>query len=347
MTTQERIQDLHRLGEKLNEALSASGLSDIDYGLRQTLNTAFLLNPWFDVEMCRKALAAFLPWLEKESLKTWLEAYTLRETKEKKIGIVMAGNIPAVGFHDLLCVLASGHHAHVKYSSSDSVLIPWLFKQLVDINDRWQSCLSIAETKISGAEAFIATGSDNSSRYFEYYFRDKPHLIRKNRTSAAILQGNEDLDFLRKLGEDIFTFYGMGCRSVSKLYVPAGYDFKSFFEAIFPYSSVTANRRYLNNYEYYRAYYLMNLEPVIDNHFLLLRPDSGLFSPPSVLYYEEYHSLSMLREKLEEKKTQLQCLIADSRNFPEALSPSSAQLPGLKDYADGVDTMKFLCALSE
>jgi hypothetical protein len=345
MTLTERIQDLHTLGDRLAAFLAEDSAGTDASRLNEVLKKAEIRNPWFDEAMVRKALSAFLPWLDKQKLGDWMKAYELGNLQPKKVGIIMAGNVPAVGFHDLLCVLIAGHRAMVKLSSDDAVLIPWLMSLLFEINPAWESRIQFHEQKLGPADAVIATGSNNSSRYFEYYFRNIPTLIRKSRSSAAILTAKESSQWLEILGADIFTYYGMGCRSVSKLFVPQGYDFKPFFEAIFPYQIVTQNRRYLNNYEYYRAYYLMNLEPLLDNHFLLLKKDEGWASPPAVLFYEYYDHLQQVSEKLESNRESIQCLIADAGLIPSALPPGSSQNPSLLDYADGVDTMNFLCSL--
>lgn len=346
MKAEERIQDLENLGTRLNALLKASPDDAAAAGFSETLRKAGIQNPWFDQEMSRKALSAFLPWLRKETLEEWLQQYPLPKDHQARVGIIMAGNIPAVGFHDVLCVLASGHHAVLKFASDDSVLIPFLLDLLYQINPAWQSRVSLVEQKLPDTDALIATGSNNSSRYFEYYFRNKPSLIRKSRSSVAVLKGDENSTWLQTLGEDIFSFYGMGCRSVSKVFVPRDYDFTPFFEAIFPYSHVTANRRYLNNYEYYRAYYLMNLEPLLDNHFLLLKRDEGFASPPSVLYFETYNDLSEVKQKINLHREQIQCVVGDAALVEGALMPGTTQQPRIYDYADGVDTMAFLCSLS-
>lgn len=346
MTKEDRIEDLAKLGQRLHDILTADRGSSEQVALREMLQKANVQNPWFDEAMSSKALHAFLPWLKSAALKDWLGKYSLQHLKPSKIGIIMAGNIPAVGFHDVLCVLASGHHAVLKFASDDSILIPWLLGLLKQINPYWENQISIFEGKIPDVDAIIATGSNNSSRYFEYYFRHIPSLIRKSRSSAAILTGNEGSAWLEKLGEDIFTYYGMGCRSVSKLFVPEGYDFNTFFEAVFPFSSVTSNRRYFNNYEYYRAYYMMNLEPLLDNHFMLLKRDEGFASPPSVLFFEGYRSTEEVNLKLQQNASQVQCVVGDKLISPGALAPGLSQHPSLEDYADGTDTMAFLCSLS-
>jgi hypothetical protein len=345
MTPEERINDLHELGDRLAVILDGTAEAGVQSGFKHAMQQAFIKNPWFDEEMSRKAISAVLPWLSRDALKAWLSAYPVEKVQPKRVGIIMAGNIPAVGFHDLLCVLAAGHHAVVKYATDDAVLIPWMMELLSAVNPAWESRISRTENKLPEVDAVIATGSNNSFRYFEYYFRNKPSLLRKSRSSAAVLSGTESSEWLQQLGEDIFSYYGMGCRSVSKLFVPDSYDFKPFFEAIFPFSSITANRRYLNNYEYFRAYYLMNLEPLLDNHFLLLKRDDGFASPPAVLFYEEYESIQQVKNKLKTFEEQLQCVVADPAVIDKALPPASSQKPGLSDYADGVDTMSFLCSL--
>jgi hypothetical protein len=253
----------------------------------------------------------------------------------------LAGNIPLVGFHDFLSVLITGHKALIKTSSNDQHLLPFLAKYLIAVEPEFADAITFTEGKLEGFDAVIATGSNNTARYFEYYFKDKPAIIRKNRNSAAILTGNESREELVGLGEDIFRYFGLGCRNVSKLFVPQGYDFKNFFEAIYEYKDVIFYDKYANNYDYNKAVFLMSNFKLLDNEFLTIKEDSGYASPISSVFYEYYDNLDTLKQKLEAEQDQLQCVV--SNKLTENSIPfGQTQKPGLLDYADNVDTIAFL-----
>jgi len=263
--------------------------------------------------------------------------------KEKQIpfrvGLVMAGNIPAVGFHDLLCVLASGNQAVCKLSSDDEVLIPFLTDILARVEPAFGGQSKFVG-RVSDVDAVIATGSNNSARYFEYYFRHHPHIIRHNRNGVAVISGDESVEELGRLGQDIFTYFGMGCRSISKLFVPSGYDFSQFFSVTERFSEVMQHNKYMNNYDYHRALFLLNNEAFLTNNFLSLRQNTAIASPVSVLHYDYYVSRMEVERYLEMEAEKIQCVVGKGY-----LPFGTAQAPGLSDYADGVDTMKFLCGL--
>lgn len=276
--------------------------------------------------------------LRAESVNRWAEICggLPKKYTGKRVGIVAAGNIPMVGFHDVLCTLVAGHLPVVKLSGQDRHLLPAVFayfeKSLglpVDID--W------TEERLGPIDAVIATGSNNTARYFEYYFGDKPHIIRKNRNSVAILTGDESPEMLEKLGEDIFSYFGLGCRNVAKIYIPQDYDIDLFFKSIYPFHEVVNHHKYANNYDYYKALWLLNREDLLDNGFILLRPTEAIASPPGVLYYERYRDAQALRHTLSEKENEIQCIVSSS-DVPFGKS----QQPELWDYADGVDTMEFL-----
>ncbi|TND06509.1 MAG: NAD-dependent aldehyde dehydrogenase, partial [Bacteroidetes bacterium] len=253
-------------------------------------------------------------------------------------------NIPFAGFHDLLCVLMTGNRITMKLSSDDSRLMPAIAALLVETEPRFDEQLRIADGKLENMDAVIATGSNNSSRYFEYYFAKYPHIIRKNRHSAAVLTGDESNGELAALCEDIFRYFGLGCRSVSKIFVPAGYDFNRFFEAAFPWGEkLIGNNKYMNNYDYNKAVYLLNSTDLLDNNFLLLKEDTGLGSPAAMVFYEYYTDQDSLAERLRADATNLQCLAG---KVPPGIAPVVAlgqtQDPGPGDYADCVDTVHFL-----
>jgi hypothetical protein len=303
-------------------------------------------NNWFtqaNVAMSLRAIATL--YLNEEQLIAWAAQYP-EPSSSQKIGVVMAGNIPAVGFHDALSVLISGHTLLVKPSSDDEMLIRALLNALTNIEPDFKKYIHFVE-RLNASDAYIATGSDNTARYFHYYFAKKPNIIRKNRTSVAVLTGNESNEELRDLGRDIFQYFGLGCRNVSKIYVPEGYDFTKLYESV---EEVSANylnhHKYFNNYEYNKSIFLVNRVPHFDNGFLLITESTSLVSAISVLHYETYGSLREVEALIGENQDKIQCIVGISDiNIPGLLPPGTAQQPGLWDYADSVDTMAFLSAL--
>lgn len=299
-------------------------------------------NSWFTPENVKQALIGATNYLNGAKLREWIAAYT-PVSKPKKIGLVLAGNIPLVGLHDVICVLMSGHQAIVKPSSKDTVLLTYLLEQLHMIDEEIAARITMTD-QLREPEAIIATGSDNTARYFHQYFAKYPHIIRKNRSSAAVIRGNETGRDLYGLGKDIFSYFGLGCRNVSKLYVPEGYDFHSFFEAIAPWSNVMEHHKYHNNYDYNKSILLVNKEKHLDNGFLLLQESEHLVSPISVLYYE-YYMQDDPSDKLQKHSDKIQCVVSNGGWYSESLAIGQAQMPELWDYADRVDTMAFLCSL--
>jgi hypothetical protein len=280
-------------------------------------------------------------YLHPSALNTLINTYHLPEqiTHPKKVGIVMAGNVPLVGFHDFLCVFLSGHSAFIKPSSKDETLIKHLAQKLIEWDESLNSLIQFSDM-LKGCDAYIATGSNNTSRYFEYYFKKYPHIIRKNRTSIAILSGNETKDELEKLADDIFQYFGLGCRNVTKLYIPAGYDFIPLLEAFKKYNYLIDHNKYKNNYDYNLAILLLNNRYYMTNGSILLVEDNSLFSPISQLNYEFYSDLEKLQKKLHDNEA-IQCMVSD-----ENTGFGKAQQPFILDFADGIDTMAFLNELS-
>ncbi|RXR22641.1 acyl-CoA reductase [Flavobacterium stagni] len=305
------------------------------------IETAQHYNGWFTPEQMRFAVQSWAAALTKSNLDTWLEGYDFSETSPKTIGLVLAGNIPLVGFHDVLSVLVSGHHALVKTSSNDQKMVPFLVEYLIACQPEFQNCITFTEGKLEGFEAVIATGSNNTARYFEYYFKDKPSIIRKNRNSVAVLDGTESKEDLIQLGEDIFRYFGLGCRNVSKLFVPEGYSFATFFEAMYTYNDLIQYDKYANNYDYNKAVYLMSLFPILDNGFLTIKEDSGYASPISSVFYEYYSHLDDVKKRLSEEADQLQCIVSNEL-IPNSIPFGKTQRPELWDYADHVNTLDFL-----
>lgn len=302
-------------------------------------------NSWFTEVSMKSALSGISGLLDQENLIKWLTAYSLPQvTPPKKIGILMAGNIPGVGFHDLMCVLISGNIAVVKLSSSDSFFSKWLIDRLVQVAPEFEKYIQIEEM-LKGMDAYIATGSDNSARYFNYYFGKYPSIIRANRTSVAILTGDESEAELDKLGWDIFLYFGLGCRNVSKIFVKNVNQLQHFLDVMEKYNWVANNHKYLNNYEYNKSIYLVNRELHLDNGFLLMKESKELVSPIGVLFYEIYQNQAELSELLQANESKIQCVVGDPQKYPGAIRFGEAQYPKPWDYADKVDTMKFLLAL--
>jgi hypothetical protein len=298
-------------------------------------------NGWYTPEQVYFAVHSWANALTVENLDKWLSEYSISEKNPKTIGLVLAGNIPLVGFHDFLCVLISGHRALIKTSSNDQHLLPFLGKYLIAAEPEFANYISFIEGKLENFDAVIATGSNNTARYFEYYFKDKPSIIRKNRNSAAVLTGAETKEDLVHLGEDIFRYFGLGCRNVSKLFVPKGYNFDAFFEAIFEYNDIIQYEKYANNYDYNKAVFLMSNFKLLDNGFLTIKEDSSYASPISSVFYEFYESIEDVRAKLQSEGDQIQCIV--SNNVVNGSIPfGKTQQPELWDYADNVDTINFL-----
>jgi hypothetical protein len=336
MTLPERLAAFVSLGEKLKN-LDPDQQQDLFFRARNS-------NSWFDERNVSNALNGIIYLLDKQNLEDWVFVYQLEPESPKNIGVVMAGNIPLVGFHDYLCVLISGHHLHAKLSSEDSVLIKLITKYLLEIEPRFAERIHFVNL-LKTADAVIATGSDNTARYFEYYFGQKPHIIRRNRTSLGLIAGTETTEDFQGLGEDIFRYYGLGCRNVSKLYVPAGYSFTPFYNAIEEFKYILDHNKYQNNYDYNKSILLVNRSPHLDNGFLLLSENENLVSPISVLFYQRYNSPMHLKLLLEQVKDKTQAIVSASGWFPGSLTFGQAQQPAVWDYADGVDTLAFLSAL--
>ena len=300
---------------------------------------ASLKNPWFTPEFIDLAAQNIAQnFLSKEKLETWVSSYEIETAEPKKIGIVMAGNIPLVGFHDLLCVFISGNKAFIKTSSKDDVLIKHLVQKLTEWNKEINE-LIVFQEMLKGCDAYIATGSNNSARYFEYYFKKYPHIIRRNRTSVAVLEGDETTGELEKLADDVHLYFGMGCRNVTKIFVPQGYDFIPLLSAFKKYDHFKEHHKYKNNYDYNLALHIQNGKFYMTNESAILLENPSIFSPISQLNYEFYTDKTEVVKSLE-SLDDLQCTVGhDYTPFGQA------QIPSLRDYADGIDTINFLTKL--
>ncbi len=307
--------------------------------LQVIVNRQIAYNGWFTKENVQQSLFALGSQLTEEKLVDWTSNYTFTK-KPKSVALIMAGNIPLVGFHDFLCVLISGHKAVCKLSSDDKTLLPALVGHLITFIPEIKDRIVLSTGRLDGIEAVIATGSDNSLKYFEQYFGKYPHIFRSNRTSLAVLTGNETKEQIELLGNDIFNYFGLGCRNVSHLMLPKGYDLNHFFEGVFSHSNVINNNKYGNNYDYNKTVYLMNQSPLLDNNFVLLRETELLFSPLAMVHYHYYESEQEVSAYIEKYKEQLQVVIGEKYTaFGEA------QCPKLNDYADGFDAMNWLSKL--
>ena len=302
-------------------------------------------NGWFDKENVINSVTEIGNSLSEENLKEWLSKYQINDNSDKTIGVIMAGNIPMVGFHDMLCILISGNKIQAKLASGANTLIQKVGEILISIEPIFKNKISFVE-RLENFDAVIATGSNNTARYFEQYFGKYPHIIRKNRNSVAVIDDKDGVEEIKHLGKDIFQYYGLGCRSVSKLYFPKGYRIDTFFESIIDeFQDVTQNNKYANNYDYNKAVYLMGSNQLLDNGFLLLKEEASLVSPVGVLNYEFYNSIDELKNQLDQQKDELQCVVSSKNSQLNTLEFGRAQSPSLNDYADGVDTIQFLLGL--
>ena len=334
----ERVNSLVKLGEVLRS----------DKELENVIAKASTYNPWFTVEFCRTALEAVKDkMLTAEKLEQWLSGYEIGEdaAPKKTVGIIMAGNLPLVGFHDFLCVYISGFDIKIKLSGKDDILFPYVYETLLQIDPSLRGRSAIID-RLEGFDAVIATGSNNTNRYFEYYFRNYPKILRKNRNSIAILTGQESDEGLYGLADDIFMYFGFGCRNVSKLYVPEGYDITRLFPYFEKYKWMHSHTKYMNNYDYNRTLLLMNRTQHLANEIIMLQENTAISSPVSVLFYERYENVKSLEEKLSVNIDNIQCIVSnESMHMANIVKFGYSQKPELWDYADNVDTLIFLFSL--
>ena len=335
---------LSRLGKLMTHFGKSNDWTGFDLGITEEEHSSFNelivrqkhYNGWFTEDMVRKSLLSLGGLLTENQLREWTAEYDY-QSEVKTVAVIMAGNIPLVGFHDFLCVLMSGNKVLAKLSSEDKYLLPALSEFLYVFEPELKERITFSEGKISDFDAVIATGSDSGSAYFEQYFSSYPHIFRSNRTSIAILNGSETTKDIELLAEDIFNYYGRGCRNVSHLLVPRSYDINKVFEGIVVMGDVVHNKKYGNNYDYNKAVHLLNREQLLDNNFVLLKESTDLFSPLGMLYYHFYDSESEVADYLDNNIDNLQCIVGEGH-----ISFGNAQQPSLNDYADGVDTLKWL-----
>lgn len=325
------------LGENKEWMDFSVGVTSDEYlSLQTVINRQVSYNGWFTKENVRKSLLELGNNLSSENLSDWLTDYSFSNSP-KSVALIMAGNIPLVGFHDFLCVILSGNKAVCKLSSDDKTLLPALGKHLIDFVPGLKNRIEFTTGRIGDIDAVIATGSDNSLKYFEQYFGKYPHIFRKNRTSIAVFDGTETAEEINALGADIFSYFGLGCRNVSHLIFPKGFELSRFFEGVFGYADIIHNNKYGNNYDYNKAVYLLNQHELLDNNFVLLRESEELFSPLSMIHYHYYDEKTEVESFIKEREDQIQVVVGkDYVDFGQA------QCPMLDDYADGVDVMRFL-----
>jgi len=304
-------------------------------------------NHWFTETNIKFAIKELSKSLEVNSLEKWVSKYPkINENNEaKKIGIIAAGNIPLVGFHDILSVLISGHKVIVKLSSKDDKLLKYVISKLIEIEPEFTDYIEFTSEQIGKIDAIIATGSDNTSKYFEYYFGKYPNIIRKNRNSVAVLTGNETEDELKLLADDIFVYFGLGCRNVSKIFIPENYDIDKFFKAIYSYNDILNHDKYNNNYTYNKTVLLMNKVKFWENGFFIFTENPKMSSPISVIYFEKYKDISNVNSRLLFDKEKIQCIVSNSDKIQDKIDFGETQKPKLWDYADNVDTLEFLLSL--
>ena len=355
MNIKQRIQAFVRLGSFLKQFDSEFKADESVQDLNEKYAASFeeLIsiqkshNGWFVESNVRKAVKAIADNLTPQKLTDWLSDYNCETEPLNRVGVIMASNIPLVGFQDYLCVIISGNVLVAKLSKQDSLLLHFITKFLIDIEPNFSSRITFTEGKLENMDAFIATGSNNSARYFEYYFGKYPHIIRKNRNSIAVLDGKETTEELAFLGNDIFDYFGLGCRSVSKVFLPMGFNLDTLFGAIYPFHNIIENNKYANNFDYNRVIYLMNQEPILENGFMLIKEDKGLASPIAVLFYEYYNSLDTVKTLIHQQRNEIQCIVTSKSLLDNSVPFGSSQCPTLSDYADGVDVMDFIISLNK
>lgn len=337
------------LAERLEALVALGNYIQQDTPERQrVLRQSQQHNGWFTQENSLLALERIADaFLQRAALERWVAHYpALQEERSKKrVGLVLAGNIPAVGFHDVLCCFVAGQEALIKFSDKDKYLMAYLVEGLIAQDKRAAAYLSPTPV-LKDFEGVIATGSNNSALYFKQYFEKYPHIIRQNRNAVGVLTGAETpADFL-ELGKDIFTYFGLGCRSVSKVYVPKGYDFVPFLRTLDQYKDLHQHNKYRNNYDYNRSIYYINNVSHLLNDCLMVLENESLLSRISSLHYEEYDDEAQLEQELETRAEEIQCVVSQAPIGAQEVVPfGESQLPSLEDYADGVDTMTFLTTL--
>lgn len=354
MKLNNRINAFLQLGDTLSQFLSSEE-NDTESThhsyLRDRIEQASIQNPWFKEDDIYTALNGLTKMLNKEKIEAWLGQYPELKTQVKepqKVGVVNAGNIPLVGFHDFLCVLISGNFYLGKLSSKDKILLPAIRDLLIEYEPEFNQYIRFEDNLLKDFDAVIATGSDNTARYFHYYFGKYPNIIRKNRNGVAVIPIDYEETDLRKLADDMFIYYGLGCRNVSKVFFPENFDYEQFFNNINHYYDKLINHhKYANNYDYHKSIFLMNKVPHLDNGFVLLKQDSSIPSPISTIFFETYKDIDNVKKLLNAQSDKIQCIVSDQEAISDVVPFGKAQFPELWNYADNIDTMKFLSSLNQ
>jgi hypothetical protein len=348
-----RKESFIELGKRISNVLNKTEVDKLTYGeasLYRAITDAANHNPWFTEENCRYALSGLANMLKRDKFEKWVSSYNISEVSNnpKTIAVIMAGNIPAVGFHDFLCVLISGNIFLGKLASQDKIIPKAIADLLIEINNDLKDYILFEDNIIKNFDAIIATGSNNSSRYFDYYFGKYPHIIRKSRSSIAVLSGKETDEELKPLGEDIFRYFGLGCRNVSQIMFPEGFDIKRIFPLLENWAHLGNHHKYANNYDYNKSIFLINRVEHLDTGFALYKPDSSLMSHISVVNFHAYKNIADLELYIKQESDNLQCISCNFSLETETVSVvplGTTQNPELWDYADGIDTIKFITNL--
>lgn len=341
MDTENKVLGLVRLSDYIRAFLTKNheNYNENDSDFELLLRKSEIENPWFTIDNQKFALQQWADLLTEENIKGWLKEYSTSKIS-KKVGLILAGNIPLVGFHDVISVILSNHIPVIKLSSKDRYMIPFLLKKWKEFSDGEVEYEFVE--KLEDFDAVIATGSNNTARYLEYYFKNHASIIRKNRTSVAVLKGDETNEELQLLANDIFRYFGLGCRNVTRIFIPEDFTIDRLFENFLNFQDIINHNKYANNYDYNRAVYLLNKAQFWDNNFVMLKEDEQLFSPLSVINFSRYSSLEDVKKFIAENEENIQCVVAKDELRLDSVSFGEAQNPGLNTYADNVDTMKFL-----
>ena len=344
MNTENQVLGLTRLSQYIKDFLNKNqeDYNDNDSDFELLLKRSEIENPWFTIENQKFALKQWTDLLTEENIADWLKEYQISKTT-KRVGLILAGNIPLVGFHDVISVVLSNHIPVIKLSSKDKYMIPFLLKKWNEFSEGNVSFEFVE--RLENFDAVIATGSNNTARYLEYYFKNHLNIIRKNRTSIAVLKGDETEEELKLLAEDIFRYFGLGCRNVTRLFIPQDFVLDRLFESFLDFQEIINHNKYANNYDYNRAVYLLNQDKFWDNNFVMLKEDEKLFSPLSVINFSRYSSLDEVKSFMAENEENIQCVVAKDELGLDSIKLGEAQNPGLNTYADNVDTMKFLSVI--
>lgn len=341
MNIEKRVLGLNKLSDYIKGFLSKNpeNYNENDAEFEEVLRKSEIENPWFTIDNQKYALKQWSELLTQDNINDWLQNYSASKTT-KKVGLILAGNIPLVGLHDIISVILSNHIPLIKLSSKDRLMIPFMLKKWKGFSDG-EIEFEFVE-KLENFDAVIATGSNNTARYLEYYFKNHLSIIRKNRTSIAVLKGDETEEELKLLANDIFQYFGLGCRNVTRVFIPQDFVIDRLFESFLDFKEIINHNKYANNYDYNRAVYLLNQDKFWDNNFVMLKEDEKLFSPLSVINFSRYSSLDEVKNFIAENEENIQCIVAKDELGIDSIQFGEAQNPALNTYADNVDTMKFL-----